>query len=101
MSLSRGEYWLLGGGQSTSGTYCLISTTRTFAVPHLTMRVGNDGVSVRNITPGDGFFRSVPTSVKTGRAWFYPKFGLEVESQRSSYGGDGTHVKDMKNPVEV
>jgi len=40
-------------------------------------------------------------SVKNCCTCFYPKFGLEVESQRLSCRGDGTHVKDMKNSVEV
>ena len=31
----------------------------------------------------------------------YRKFGLGIPSQQSSYQDDGTHVEDLKNPVEV
>jgi len=40
-------------------------------------------------------------SVRNGWLCAHPGFGLEVESQRSSCRGDGTDLKDTKNPVEV
>jgi len=40
-------------------------------------------------------------SVGNSRMCVYRQFGLEVQSQQSPDGNDGTHVEDLKNPVEV
>ena len=65
------------------------------------MNVGNDGVGSCSVTPGGGFIRSILMSVRTGRVCICPKFNLEAESQQLPCRGNGTHVKDTANPVEV
>jgi len=74
----------------TSATFQLVPTN-----------VGNNGAGVRNVTPDGEFIRSTPMTVRKGCVCVYTKFNLEAKSQQSSCEGNGTHVKDAKNPVEV
>jgi len=53
-------------------------------VRSIVLELGNDGV---------GFGNSDMCN--------YCKFGLGIPSQQSPYEDDGTHVEDMKDPVEV
>jgi len=55
------------------------------------MNIGNSGVLIC----------SVLMSIRDGCTLVCPKFSLETGSQQSSCRRDKTHVKDMKNPVEV
>ena len=67
--------------------------------------IGSDGVCVYDIVADAGNegvgVRDFMTNVGNGYIHVYCKFGLEVNSWRGSYGSDGTHVKDMKDPVEI
>ena len=102
MSLNSSNSQLFGYRQSASGTYRPILAIRTLATFQLVVtNVGNNGVGVCNVAPDDVFVPSVLMSVRNGCMCIYPKFSLEAESQHSSCRGDWTHVKDMKNPVEV
>jgi len=103
MSLSDGECWSLCDKRSTSNIHRLILTTRTLpALQLVAINVENNGVGVFNATPDGVFVRSrALMSVRRGCVCFCPKLNLEAESQRQSCKGDGTHVKDTKNPVEV
>ena len=55
------------------------------------MDVGNDVLGVRDVTANIGN-RSVG---------IYREFGLKTDGQKRGRGGNGTHVEDMKDPVEV
>jgi len=58
------------------------------------MNVGNNGAGVRAVTP----------NVRVGCMGFNPEFGLEKSyrwSRLLSYRNDRTHVKDMKNPLQI
>ena len=79
-----------------------MSTIRAFAAFQLVvMDVGNDGMSDCNITPGGGFVRSIVINVGTSHVCICPKLDLEAESRQLPCRGDGTHVKDTKNSVEI
>jgi hypothetical protein len=95
VSLSNGKYQLFGNRQSTGGTYCLILTIHTLAAFQLV------AINVRNIGNGGVFTRSVLASVGNNWVCAHPKFSLEAKGQQSPYRSDRTHIKDMKNPVEV
>ena len=45
--------------------------------------------------------RSILLQLGNDDVCVYRKFGLRIPSQQSSYEDDGTHVEDLKNPVEV
>ena len=55
------------------------------------MNIGNDGLGAHN------------TMANVGNDYVCVdcEFGLEVDGQRWSYINNGTHVEDMKDPVEV
>ena len=55
------------------------------------MDVGHDGMGVHDFVANVGNSR-----VRVNR-----KFGLEVDSWQGSYGGRGTYVEDVKDPVEI
>jgi len=45
--------------------------------------------------------RSILLELGNDDVCIYRKFGLGIPSQQSLYEDDGTHVEDMKDPVEV
>ena len=60
-------------------------------VQSIAMDIGNDDLGGQNISMG----------VRSGHVCVYCKFGLGLGSQRRSSRSCGTHVKDIKDPVEV
>ena len=55
------------------------------------MNVGSNGEGVRNVI----------SNTSIGYVYVDPKFGLEAEGWPLSYRSYRTHVKDVKNPVQV
>ena len=45
--------------------------------------------------------RSIFLELGNDDVCIYRKFGLRILSQQSSYEDDGTHIEDLKDPVEV
>jgi len=106
MGLGSRKSQLLSDRQSTSDVHRLISTISTVAAFQLVvMNVRDNGGGACDVTVNIGnncvLIRSVLMSARNGCTFIYPKFNLDVENQQSSCRRDETHVKDMKNPVEV
>ena len=55
------------------------------------MVIENDGTPIRGVL----------MNARAGYVCVRPKFNLEAEGQQSPYRSDGTHVEDMKGPVEI
>jgi len=69
------------------------------------MGIGNDSVGVHDIVADVGNDslggQHITMDVRNGYICVYCEFGLEVDGQRGSCGRGRTHIKDMKNPVEI
>ena len=67
-------------------------------VRSIVLQLGNDGVGLGG--SGVGFGNS-GMDFRNSDMSNYCQFGLGIPSQQSPYEDDGTHVEDMKDPVEV
>ena len=69
------------------------------------MDIGNDGMDVCNTllnVRNDGIgVCNTPMNIRDNDICVYRKLGLEVGGQPWLRRGDGTHVEDVENPIEV
>ena len=105
MSLRDSEHWF-SNELITSDTHRLIFTVSPFLILHHdTMDLGNDGMGVHDTlmnVGNDGIgVCNTPMNIRNNDIRVYRKLGLEVGGQPWPYRGDGTHVEDVKDPIEA
>ena len=99
-----GVRWLSGGGRSRNGTHHLLLTTHILrASQRVMMDAGDTGVRnvILDIGSDEMGIRDIVASGGDGCVRVCCKFPLEFEVSTRLDSNDGTHVKDLKNLVEV
>ena len=76
----------------------MFTTVPFLALHNGAMDVRNHHVGARNAAPK---LRNDGTGIGNSNVCIDSKFGLGTQGQEDSHGNDGTHIEDVKEPVQV